>query len=183
MYYSFFVSQHDQDYHPEVACGVASLSMLLRYHRLGDGLKFVDLAQQLRLTAPPAIKGYLANDPPIGVFPEDVYRFLFERKILFRVSFFKHEWEACLLGAPIMVLMRDDGEEFGPDGHWVVVVDKEGPTFTYLDPWYKEDSGEYVRKIEESVFFDCFTGCACQIIQQGTGFTKFIPADEEDGKL
>lgn len=40
MYHSFFVSQHDQDYHPEVACGVASLLMLLRYHQLADELTF-----------------------------------------------------------------------------------------------------------------------------------------------
>lgn len=40
-----------------------------------------------------------------------------------------------------------------------------------------------MRQIEESAFFDCFTGCACQIIQKGRGFTKFIPVGEEDGKL
>ncbi|WII35169.1 hypothetical protein [Paenibacillus thiaminolyticus] len=144
--------------------------MLLRYHQLADELTFFQLAQELRLTEPPAIKGYQATDPPIGVYPEDVYRFLVDRKILFRVSFFKHEWETCLLGGPIMVLMRDDGDEFEPHGHWIVVVDKKGPVFTYLDPWYKGDSGENVRQIEEAAFFDCFTGCACQIIQKGQGF-------------
>lgn len=51
-----------------------------------------------------------------------------------------------------MVLMRDDGDEFEPHGHWIVVVDKKGPVFTYLDPWYKGDSGENVRQIEEAAF-------------------------------
>lgn len=149
--YSFFVSQNEQDHYSRYACGVASMMMLLSYHKLNFGVSFVQLADELRLAVPPVEKGYKATDPQIGVYPEDVFRFLSKRDIPFRMSFYEKEWEACLLDSPIMAMIsaERDGEE--------------EDNFYYLDPWYTSDS-DYCRVMSAGDFFASYTGIACQII-------------------
>lgn len=165
MIYHFFVSQNDQSYYPEVACGVACMHMLLKYHGLLDDISFGELANKLRLTVPPVKKGYKDTDAAIGVYPEDVYKYLFERDILFRSSFFKDDWTECLPDGPIMALMAGDEELFGEEGHWVVIVEKSEDSFTFLDPWYTYESKDYVKQMDEREFYHYYTGSACQIRQ------------------
>lgn len=172
MEHSFFVSQNEQDYYSRFTCGVASMMMLLSYHKLNLGFSFVQLADELRLAVPPMEKGYKETDPQIGVYPEDVFRFLYKQDIPFRMSFYEEEWEACLLDGPIMAMVsvERDGEEEDEDdceteAHWVVLIRKEENNFYYLDPWYTSDS-EYCRVMSQEDFFASYTGIACQIIAQ-----------------
>lgn len=166
MKYDFFVCQREQNYHPEITCGVASLMMLLRFHGLLGGLTYEELADQLDFTVSPVRKGYPESEHKYGTYPEDLYRFLVKRDIPFRVSFFKEEWEDCLRRGPIMVLMVDEkeGGPFVSYGHWVVLVGLEKGRFTYLDPWYPRENNEFVRQINEEDFYKHYTGSGCQIL-------------------
>lgn len=166
MQYEYFVCQREQDYYPETTCGVAGVMMLLKYHHLFQDISFVELATQLRLTVPPEEKGYKSTAPTTGVYPEDIYRFLYKHDIPFRVSFFKDEWGECLNESPILTLMAgNDGirETFVSEGHWVLLVRKDGSTFTYLDPWYPRKSNKHIAAINEEEFYKYYTGSACQI--------------------
>jgi hypothetical protein len=169
MNHDFFVCQREQNYYPEITCGVASMMMLLKFRGLLGGLTYRELADQMGLAVSPVRKGYPEPGHKFGIYPEDLYRFLVKREIPFRVSFFKDEWEACLANGPIMVLMADEeeGGRFAPYGHWVVLVGVENGVFTYLDPWYSADSGEHLRHIGMEDFYRHYTGSACQILAPG----------------
>lgn len=166
-YCDFFVSQNDQDFHPEVACGVASLSMLFKYNRLMEHISFEELAKELRMEVPPQEKGYDEDDQPVGLYPEDVFRFCVSNNIKFRMSFYDDEWKDCLKQAPIMALLTGNEEEFGlRNSHWVVLVKRDKDFFTYLDPWDCKETGEYVKHLSAVDFRRYYTGIACQILTE-----------------
>lgn len=106
MEHSFFVSQNEQDYYSRFACGVASMMMMLSYHKMNLGFSFVQLADELRLAVPPLEKGYKETDPQIGVYPEDVFRFLYKRDIPFRMSFYEEEGKLAYSTARLWLWFR-----------------------------------------------------------------------------
>ncbi|KIV58592.1 hypothetical protein AM501_05185 [Aneurinibacillus migulanus] len=164
-YSDFFVSQNDQNYFPEAACGVASLLMLLKYNRIMDNTPFDELAKDLKLNVPPKEKGYDEDDQAIGTYPEDIVRFCVLNNIKFRMSFYDDEWKDCLKSAPIMALLTGNEEEFGlRNCHWVVLVKRDKDYFTYLDPWHRKKTNEYIKHISSIDFGRYYTGIACQII-------------------
>lgn len=166
MIVDYFISQNEQTYYPEATCGVASLMMLLKYYGLADDISYQGLADDLKLTVSPVEKGYSKRDPAIGVYPEDVYKYLHGRGLLFRVSFYREEWKQCLTDGPIMVLMRSEDSLFSYDGHWIVLINCDDQKITYLDPWYTSESDDYLRSIGVSEFYTSYTGVACQIINR-----------------
>ncbi|WP_461614789.1 hypothetical protein [Clostridium sp. Marseille-QA1073] len=165
MYKDFFISQNEQEFYPEVSCGIASLSMLLKYHGILEWQDFKILGEKLNFKLSPGEKGYDEDDSPYGVYPEDIFKFCVENKIKFRMSFYDDEWKECLKIAPIMVLLTGNEEEFGlRNSHWVVLVERNKDYFTYYDPWYKKENDEYIRHIWYKDFHEYYTGIACQIL-------------------
>ncbi|MCE5170057.1 C39 family peptidase [Paenibacillus profundus] len=164
-FHNFFISQNDQNYYPEATCGVASLSMLLKFNRIMDNITFNELAEELKLTVPPKKKGYDEDDQAIGTYPEDLVRFFVLNNIAFRMSFYDDEWKDSLKRAPIMVLMTGNEEEFGlRNSHWVVLVQRDKDFFTYLDPWHKKETNNYIKHMSSVDFHRYYTGIACQIL-------------------
>jgi uncharacterized protein YvpB len=159
-----FVSQKDQNYHPECSCGVASMMMLLKAANYKPLPSFKELADQLNLTLLPIYKGYDENDQSFGVYPEDIYKFCFKNDLKFRMYFYEDEWKESLNKSPIMVLMTGNKEKFGlRNSHWVVLIERDKNFFTYLDPWYKEENNEYIQYMSASDFRRYYTGISCQI--------------------
>jgi uncharacterized protein YvpB len=164
MYDKIFVSQNEQTYHPELACGIASLTMVLKYYNIPVSKSFEELADELRFTMLPVDKGYDGDDQQYGTFPEDIFRFCIVNNFNFRMSFYDDEWKDALKKAPIMVLLTGNIEEFGlRNCHWVVLVERDKDYFTYLDPWETKASGNYIKHIWALDFKRYYTGIACQI--------------------
>lgn len=122
--YDFFISQNEQNIHTDVSCGVASLMMLLKANKKTLPT-YESLCDALYLTKPPQEKGYSENDPPIGLYPEDLFRYVIQHQFKFRMSFFENEWDNALKKAPIMTLMYGDEEKFGQEAHWIVLMNKK----------------------------------------------------------
>ncbi len=169
----FFISQNEQDYHPEAGCGVASLMMLLKAANFIPLPDWKSLCNQLNLTLPPSetnrnCTGYGINDPLIGLYPEDLFKFVIQSNLAFRMHFLENEWEDCLTHAPIMVMMTGPEEAFDLDPnelHWIVLLEQNKNFFTYLDPWYKHDE-DYIRHISIKDFHQYYSGIALQILKK-----------------
>jgi len=162
--YPFFVSQNEQDYYPEESCGVASFMMLLKAAQIDPLPTHRQLCDELRLTDPPESRGYNPQDPPVGMYPEDLYSYVVRHNLPFRMHFFNEEWSDCLKVAPIMVLMAGDEEMFGPESHWLVLVDMQSDQFVYLDTWCKVDE-QYVMQLSFEEFRIYYTGLALQLLK------------------
>lgn len=161
--FPFFVSQQDQELHSDAGCGVACLMMLLKARNFVPLPSWGLLCHELALMKPPLEKGYSEHDPEIGLYPEDLMRYVVRHNVKFRIHFYKNEWHGALKEAPIMVLMDGILEEYPEDAHWVVLVDKDETGFTYLDPWRREDES-YICSISSSDFKIAYTGIALQIL-------------------
>ncbi|HXW53446.1 MAG TPA: hypothetical protein VEL47_05000 [Myxococcota bacterium] len=162
VYSAIFVSQNDQDYYPGVNCGVAALLTLLKSINYEPLPKFKELADALRRMSLPTQKGYYNIDIPMAIFPEDIMRYCVKSNFHFRMHFFDDEWKECLKIAPIMVLVTGDLEDFGPDGHWIVLVERNKDFFTYLDPWLKSNES-YIKHISSIEFKKFYSGIALQL--------------------
>ena len=106
MYRNYFISQNEQSFYPEYACGIACLSMLLKYHQIAGYENFEKLAIELNFNVSPEEKGYDSDDMKCGTFPEDVFRYLVKNNINFRMSFYEDEWKEALKKSPIMVMKK-----------------------------------------------------------------------------
>ncbi|MBN9289057.1 MAG: hypothetical protein BGO43_05465 [Gammaproteobacteria bacterium 39-13] len=163
--HTIFVSQHGQELHPESGCGVASLLMLLKYINFKPLPSWKLLCNELRLDVPPLDKGYSKHDPEVGLYPEDIFRYVVKENLLFRMHFFDTEWQDSLMKAPIMVLLHGVLNEFPDESHWVVLTSYDGKIFSYLDPWSKVDE-EIIKNISFVEFEKYYTGVACQLLMK-----------------
>jgi hypothetical protein len=165
--YLFFTSQTDPDYYPEVGCGVASLMMLLKAVDFKPLPSWRELCDELHLTKPTRQKGYSSKDPALGLYSEDLFKFVIKSHLPFRMHFFAKEWGASLKKAPIMVLMAENPKEFGQEGHWVILVSRKKEFFTYLDPWYKSDYTKHISSVGFKKYYKkYYTGIALQILKE-----------------
>lgn len=169
-YSDIFVSQNEQDYYPEITCGVAALLMLLKFGNYEPVPTFKQLGEALRRATPFGQKGYYDVDMPAASFPEDIFRFCVRNNFHFRMHFFDDEWKDSLKLAPIMVLVTGDYEAFGPDGHWIVIVERNKDIFTYLDPWQKS-SDDFIKHFNQADFARYYSGIALQLLPN----TKVAP--------
>ncbi len=160
---AIFVSQQEQELHSESGCGVASLLMLLKYINFNPVPTWQKLCSELRVNVSPIEKGYSKHDPEIGLYPEDIFRYVIKENLLFRMHFFDNEWHDCLEKGPIMVLLYGVLKEFPNDSHWVVLTSYDGKLFSYLDPWSKQ--GDKISKnLSFAEFKKVYTGVACQLL-------------------
>ena len=162
---AIFVSQQEQELHSESGCGVASLLMLLKYINHKPLPAWQTLCSELRLSVSPVEKGYSKHDPEIGLYPEDIFRYVIKENLLFRMHFFDNEWRNCLEKGPIMVLLHGVLTEFPNDSHWVVLISYDDQNFSYLDPWYKEGY-KMSNNLSFSEFKKFYTGIACQLFKK-----------------
>ncbi|MGD9591229.1 MAG: papain-like cysteine protease family protein [Candidatus Berkiella sp.] len=162
---AIFVSQHGKEIHSESGCGVASLLMLLKFIDFTPMPSWNALCQALKLDVPPVEKGYDSNCPDIGLYPEDIFRYIIKHNLFFRMHFYDDEWQACLKNGPIMVLLDGILSEYPEDAHWVVLISLDQNVFTYLDPWSVHEE-QNTQKISFIDFKKCFTGMSCQLLSQ-----------------
>jgi hypothetical protein len=160
--YPFFVSQREQKLYPDVGCGVACLLMLLQAKNIQRIPTWTELVNELQLDQSPLNKGYSLADPPIGLYPEDLLKYVVHHKLRFRIHFYEHEWQDCLRKAPIMVLMQGILEDYPDEDHWVVLVGYENNGFSYLDPW-QLSTNSYIKQVSKDEFMGYYTGIALQI--------------------
>lgn len=76
--------------------------MLLKFIRFYPLPTWKELCEALRLDVSPIEKGYGKDNPEIGLYPEDLFRYIVQQN---RMQFFDGEWEEALIKAPIMVLL------------------------------------------------------------------------------
>jgi uncharacterized protein YvpB len=165
MYKKYFVSQNEQNFYPEYSCGIACLLMLLKYHNIDSVDDFKVLANELNFDTAPEDKGYDSDDVKYGTFPEDIFKYLIKNNLNFRMSFYDDEWKQALKKSPIMVMMTGNEEEFGlGNSHWILLANRDKDFFTYLDPYEKSTSNNYVKYIWAGDFKRYYTGIACQLI-------------------
>jgi uncharacterized protein YvpB len=158
-----FTSQHNQTVYEEEGCGVASMMMLLKYINFKPIPSWQELCEDLSLAKDPILKGYQSDDPEIGLYPEDLFRYVIRRNFHFRMHCFDDEWQEALLHAPIMVLLDGILDEFPTDAHWVVLTRLHEGYFSYLDPWEKSFESA-IKSISFQRFKQVYTGLACQLL-------------------
>lgn len=165
MYKDYFISQNEQSFYPEYSCGIACLSMLLKYHNIINSENFELLGKELNFNISPEEKGYDSDDMECGTFPEDIFRYLVKNNLNFRMSFYDDEWKEALKKSPIMVMMTGNEEEFGlGNSHWVLLVNRDKDFFTYLDPYERSISNDYIKYMWSGDFKRYYTGIACQLL-------------------
>ncbi|AMQ28344.1 TPA: C39 family peptidase [Legionella pneumophila] len=164
-HHDIFVSQQNQKPYSDTGCGVACLFMLLKFIQLQPLPTWKDLCDALKLDVSPIKKGYSIDDPEIGLYPEDLFRYVIQQNLPFRMQFFDDEWEASLKNVPIMVLLDGILKEFPNEAHWVVLIAYKNKQFTYLDPWYEEEK-DYLKTISWTKFKSHYTGVACQLLKK-----------------
>lgn len=164
---NIFTSQHGQPIHEDFGCGVASLMMILKYINFKPLPSWIELCEDLNLTKKPTSRGYKQEDPAIGLYPEDLFKYVITNNLPFRMHFFDDEWQESLRIAPIMVLLDGLLEEFPNDGHWVVVTTLDEGIFSYLDPWEKSFESA-IKYITFEKFKQIYTGLACQLVNVET---------------
>lgn len=158
-----FISQQSQNQFQDIGCGAACLMMMLKFHKLEMGLSFLELCNELKLNVDPIKKGY-PNNQPLGCYPEDIHRFLFNRNYLYRTHFYKNEfYDALENSGPIMIMIAAGTELGHEEGHWILLIGIEDEKFIYLDPWQCETENNFQMVIDQKQFFGNWTGIACQI--------------------
>lgn len=120
------------------------------------------LCETLKLDATPSTKGYGNSDPEVGLYPEDLFRYVIHHNLKFRMHFFEDEWQEALLKTPIMVLMDGILEAFPDETHWIVLIQYDEQQFTYLDPFEKTQATA-LKRLEMKQFKLLYTGIACQL--------------------
>lgn len=160
---TIFVSQRDQVFYGDAGCGVACIMMLLKFIDFRPLPAWYELCTELQLKKDPNVRGYQKHDPEVGVYPEDLFRYVIRQNFHFRMHFFEDEWQVSLAKAPIMVLLDGVLEAFPEEAHWVVLTKFMEGNFAYLDPWEKDyDSAEKHLSFEK--FKKIYTGLACQLL-------------------
>lgn len=163
---AIFTSQHGQSCHAEYGCGVASLLMVLKHAKISPMPTWEALCQALCLSAQRTQYGYSDNDPRVGLYPEHLLRYMVHHQYLFRVHFYQHEWQTALERAPIMVML-DGILPLSPESaHWVVLMQYDGQTFSYLDPWEHQP---VCLRLPWEKWVACYSGIACQLLAQHPG--------------
>lgn len=89
----------------DFGCGVACLMMLLKHIDFRPLPDWLSSCRELNIKQEPNVRGYQENDPEIGLYPEELFRYVITHNFHFRMHFFDNEWESALLNAPIMVLL------------------------------------------------------------------------------
>ena len=134
-----FVSQHSYAFH-KVACGVAATMMLLKFHfRRKRVPSYRDLRKALGVDVLPSESG--RRDAVQGVETEDVTRYFRQRGISYRATDHntittRATLRRRLRQAPLMVGMGKKEWRWGKSGHWIVLIDMDEDTVTYLDPGF-----------------------------------------------
>lgn len=138
------------------------MMMLLKHINFNPLPSWQELCTALNLEI--MSRGYQNNDPAIGLYPEDLFRYVIGQKLHFRMHFFDNEWQESLSIAPIMVMLDGVLEEFPEDAHWVVLIKFSERHFSYLDPWEKSfNSAE--KHLSFNKFKRVYTGLACQLLE------------------
>jgi hypothetical protein len=141
----FFSQRAPKQVHRGFGCGVASLMMLLRHHRIPVPVpSYRQLCVCLWLSVPPSIKGWQQSDG-MGAYWTDVERALrgmgSTNGELIKFSSITHEDPETALKSirralkvgPVMTGMWGRGFG-GASGHWIVIVGYEKGKLLYLDP-------------------------------------------------
>lgn len=160
---NIFVSQRNQLPYGDSGCGVACAMMLLKHIDFRPLPAWHELCTNLHLEQDPKIRGYQNDVPAVGLYPEDLFRYIIRQNFHFRMHFFDDEWQSALLKAPIMVLLDGILEEFPEDAHWVVLIKLDNGYFSYLDPWEKSYKLA-CKQISFDRFKQIYTGLACQLL-------------------
>jgi hypothetical protein len=130
-----FVSQRVYAF-PHVSCGVAATMMLLKFHfRRKQVPSYGDLRKALGVYV---ITSESGRRRPAGVALDDVTGYLRRQAIHYRTTSSKsrNTWtilERRLRRAPLMVSMGKSDWRWGKSGHWIVLIDMNAETVTYLD--------------------------------------------------
>lgn len=159
----FFTSQREQSLHEQDSCGVASLMMLLKHANVDPLPSWETLCHDLNLEKDPVHKGYDVKDPVVGLYPEDLFRYVIHKGYSFRMHFYPNEWQTALEKAPIMVMLDGILEAFPDDAHWVVLTQFDGQSFFYLDP-YEKSQTTALKQLSFEKFQACYSGLACQLL-------------------
>lgn len=134
-----FVSQRDYAFQ-SVACGVAATMMLLKFHFRQKRIpSYCDLRKALGVDVLPSESS--RRDLVLGVEPEDVTRYFRQRGVSYRATHHntRTTWTTLrrrLQRAPAMVGMGSHDRRWGRSGHWIVLIDIDQETVTYLDPQF-----------------------------------------------
>ena len=134
-----FVSQRTYAF-PSVACGVAAAMMLLKFQfRRKRVPSYRDLRKALGIYVRPSGSGRRGS--VLGVGPDDVTRYFRQHAIPYRATHRKTRtmWTILrrrLRRAPAMVGMGSHERRWGASGHWIVLIDVNADTVTYLDPQF-----------------------------------------------
>ena len=94
--------------------------MILKYHQFKPLPDWDKLVHDLNLKHSSLQKGYSLKGPEIVLYPEDLFRWIINKDIKFRMHFMKDEWLDCLKKSPIMILLhadKYDKHKFGENGH------------------------------------------------------------------
>lgn len=160
---NIFVSQRNQVPYEDFGCGPACMMMLLKNINFSPLPAWEELCMKLHLEKHPSDRGYQSNAPIVGLYPEDLFRYVIKENLHFRMHFFDDEWQSSLIKAPIMVLLDGILDEFPEDAHWVVLTKFSNGCFSYLDPWEKSHSCAE-KHIPFERFKHIYTGIACQLL-------------------
>lgn len=134
-----FVSQRDYAF-SRVACGVAATMMLLKYHlRPTHVPSYRDLRKALGIYILPSGQGH--HNAWWGVGPKDVMKYLRQLGIPYRATHGNTPTTLTTLRrrlrrGPLMVGMGKKEWRWGKSGHWIVLIDIDDETVTYLDPQF-----------------------------------------------
>ena len=149
------ISQHGMP-HANLACGVASLAMLLQ-HSLEREYVYQVLANELNVAKTPHEKGFSWGSAHLGagVYFQDIVKWLQDKQCPFIASNIRTKQNFSvilqLIGvAPIMV-----GISCQSAGHWVVLDGMHNGIFEYLDPWLKTGK---LKKMSKRELFDDWDG-------------------------
>ena len=152
-----FICQREQTAYPNDSCHVACLMMLLKYCQITPLPTYGELCERLGLS-----QTLLEGDYDFCL--ENLFRYLVERKIPFRMHFLDHGWGQALEQAPIMVAMFGGRRFWGSGGHTIILISYEQESFTYLDPWFAQSTGKHIRTLAFKDFKKHYSGIACQLL-------------------
>lgn len=142
--------------HANLACGVASLAMLLKHFSDHD-YDYDKLANELNVAKSPHEKGFSWGSSHLGAgaYFQDIVMWLQKNNYKFVASNIRTKQNFSVVAkliavAPIMVGIRCQG-----GGHWVVLDGMHKGTFEYLDPSLKTGKLKTMSKRE---LFDDWDG-------------------------
>jgi ABC-type bacteriocin/lantibiotic exporter with double-glycine peptidase domain len=142
--------------HANLACGVASLAMLLR-HCLEREYDYRKLAIELKVAKAPHEKGFSWGSTHLGpgVYFQDIVKWLQVNQLKFVAANIRTKQNFSLITSHIRVAPIMVGIRCKSGGHWVVLDGMQNGTFEYLDPWLKTGK---LKNLSKTELFDDWDG-------------------------